>query len=184
MKDELSVVIARMDKNLEMRHTYLMFAYTTSAVLLAALFAIESFESLYWLCMLPYAVIIPFQARISYSRISHSRMEAYVKIFYKEDFKFYNRYVDELQGVGGKIIAILSNYELTLLSIEINICFYALKFRVNGAIDFRLVSSYLPIAMTLIVAGLAKYTRNYAKFVSKFEAEYRNLDDKSRKKSN
>ena len=85
MEDEFDILNRRMEKNLEMRHTYLMFAFTTSIAAIAALFVV-GFTDIFtdtdipaWICIVPFAVIIPFQARISYSRLSHAKWLYFTK---------------------------------------------------------------------------------------------------------
>ena len=128
MENEFDILNRRMEKNLEMRHTYLMFAFTTAIAAIAAPFIIGFTDISAWICIIPFAVIIPFQARISYSRLSHAKMEAYMVVFYQGKFNFMEKPLDELNGIMGKFIAIIANYELTLLSVVIDVLFILVKF--------------------------------------------------------
>lgn len=180
MEDEFDILNRRMEKNLEMRHTYLMFAFTTSIAAIAALFVV-GFTDIFtdtdipaWICIVPFAVIIPFQARISYSRLSHAKMEAYMAVFYEGKFVFMEKQLDELYGVMGKFIAIISNYELTLLSIVIDILFVLIKYHISDS-NFFGVDNIVIFVATVIVFGLATYSRPYAKFLEKFKIKYRSM---------
>lgn len=180
MENEFDILNRRMEKNLEMRHTYLMFDFTTSIAAIAALFVVASTDILIntnmlaWICIVPFAVIIPFQARISYSRLSHARMEAYIIVFYKGQFEFMDKSLNELFGIMGKIIAIISNYELTLLSIVIDIIFILINYY---AVDFRFLSleNIIIFVATLIVFSLATYSYSYGKFVDYFKNKYKKM---------
>lgn len=180
MENEFDILNRRMEKNLEMRHTYLMFAFTTSIAAIAALFVVASTDILIntnmlaWICIVPFAVIIPFQARISYSRLSQARMEAYIIVFYKGQFEFMDKSLNELFGIMGKIIAIISNYELTLLSIVIDIIFILINYY---AVDFRFLSleNIIIFVATLIVFSLATYSYPYGKFVDYFKNKYKKM---------
>lgn len=184
MENEFDIVNKRMEKNLEMRHTYLMFAFTTAIAAIAAFFIIGFSNITAWFCIVPFAVIIPFQARISYSRLSHAKMEAYVMVFYPGKFKFIEIELNELRGVPGKIIAIIANYELTLLSVVLDILFIIIKKEImNGNILLGL-DFLIMIISTAIVFGLATYTFSYGKFWKKYINIYKSLSLKIEKESN
>lgn len=175
MENEFDIINRRMEKNLEMRHTYLMFAFTTAIAAIAAFFVIGFSNITAWFCIVPFAVIIPFQARISYSRLSHAKMEAYLMVFYPGKFKFIEMELNELIGVPGKIIAIIANYELTLLSIVLDILFVIIKKKlINGNTLFGL-DFLVMIILTAIVCGLATYTFSYGKFWSRYINIYKSL---------
>ena len=82
MVNEFEILNKRMEDDATERHTYLMFVYTTTIATLAALFASQILEKFPLLCMMPLMIIVPFQARISYSRLTHAKIEAYVYVFY------------------------------------------------------------------------------------------------------
>lgn len=178
MESEFDILNRRMEKNLEMRHTYLMFAFTTAIATIAALFVV-GFTDIFtdtnisaWICVTPFAVIIPFQARISYSRLSYAKMEAYMVVFYEGKFKFIEKPLDELVGIIGGFIAIIANYELTLLSIVIDILFVLIKYNILDS-NFVGIEDIIIFMSTLIVFGLATYSRPYGKFLNKFISKYR-----------
>lgn len=173
MEHEFDILIRRMEKNLEMRHTYLMFAFTTTVAAIAVLFAVDSDKVGYWVCMIPFAVIIPFQARISYSRLTHAKMEAYSAIYYPDNFKFLHMDMNELQGIMGKIITIIANFELTFLSLAVDFLFVSMKIRDKGATSLLDLDCWIMVIMTLVVFSLAIYTYDYCKFEQKFEVAYR-----------
>lgn len=173
MENEFNILIRRMEKNLEMRHTYLMFAFTTAIAAIAALFVVDFASISPWICIVPFAVIIPFQARISYSRLSHAKMEAYMLVCYPGKFSFSEKSLNELSGIIGKIIAIISNYELTLLSIVIDILFILVKKYVLSTECWLSVDTVTIGVATFIVFGLATYTFPYSKFMEKYKGIYK-----------
>ena len=167
---ELNALENRMSQNLEMRHTYLMFSFTTTAALIAAVFAFDASRDAYYLCLVPFSVIIPFQARVSYSRLSHARMEAYIKVFYSSEYPYFSRPFNELYGIMGKFIELLVNYELTILSVTISICYFVFA---DSGTGISLTTVAVPLILTLMVAITATYTKNYQYFVDRFEKEYK-----------
>ena len=180
MENEFDILNRRMEKNLEMRHTYLMFAFTTSIAAIAALFVV-GFTDIFtdtnvsaWICIVPFAVIIPFQARISYSRLSHAKMEAYVLVFYEGKFEFIEKPLNELFGIMGKFIAIIANYELTLLSIVIDVLFVLIKYYISDS-NFGGIDNIVIFIATMIVFVLATYSFPYDKFLKMFVSKYRGM---------
>lgn len=177
MENEFDILNRRMEKNLEMRHTYLMFAFTTAIAALAASIVV-GFKVDYadpkiasWICVIPYCVIIPFQARVSYSRLTHAKMEAYMIVFYRGKFKFIETKLNELSGAMGRFIAIIANYELTLLSIGISFLFILIKYYMINLKTFGM-DDIIIIGATLIVFALATYTYPYMKFLNKYISRY------------
>lgn len=170
---EFNILVRMMEKNLEMRHTYLMFAFTTSMAALAVLFIVDFAKNIMpWICMIPFSVIIPFQARISYSRLTHAKMEAYVVSNYPKQFTFLKTELNELSGILGKFIAIIVNYELTLLSFFIDILYITIQIYIIGSSNFVNINSFVMLICTGIVFSLATYTFPYIKFVKKFITQY------------
>lgn len=175
MENEFDILNRRMEKNLEMRHTYLMFAFTTAFVSIAALLAanIENISS--WIFVVPFSVIIPFQARVSYSRLNHAKMEAYVIVFYPKKFSFLEIPLNELSGIMGKVLAIISNYELTLLSIAVDILFIVIKKKILDMNKIIGIDAVIMIICTLIVFICATYTFPYLKFLNKYIEKYKGI---------
>lgn len=172
MEKEFDILNRRMEKNQEMRHTYLMFAFTTSIATIAALFIINMNACTTWGCIVPFSVIIPFQARISYSRLTHAKMEAYIRTYYKHQFEFLNRQVRDLRGVMGKIIAIIVNFELSLLAIALDITYIVINGKKINLKIFHDIWFVGIIIATMVTIILAIYTFSYNYFLEKYMKEY------------
>lgn len=175
MENEFDILNRRMEKNHEMRRTYLMFAFTTSIAAIAALFIVDFSNVVSWGCIVPFAIIIPFQARISYARLSHAKMEAYIYVFYPKKFKFLKRQVSDLRGKIGKFISIIVNYELFLLSVVIDLLYIIINSKIELCILVFKLESIIIIIATLIVFSLATYSFPYVKFLEKYMNEYKIL---------
>lgn len=168
-KIELEMIDRKMDKNLDDRHTYLKFAFTITASLLGALFAFSLQKQYYWMILMPFVVIIPFQARITYARLIMAKYEAYIKIVYKEEVTFYHYDVYDLFGIMGKIIAIIVNYELILLSLMIDF-FYFWILKPSKLLSFNVI---VPLFLTGFVWLLATYSFHYGKFKQHYSNEFK-----------
>ena len=174
MEHEFNILIRRMEKNLEMRHTYLMFAFTTSMAALAVLFVVDFAPNIMpWICIIPFSVIIPFQARISYSRLTHAKIEAYIVLYYPKQFTFLKKEFNEFSGIPGTIIAVISNYELSLLAFFIDILYVIIKIYIIRAPNFININSFAMLICTGVVFGLATYSFPYMKFMHKFVERYK-----------
>lgn len=172
MENEFDVLIRRMEKNHEMRHTYLMFAFTTSIAAIAALFIVDFSDAVSWGCIVPFAIIIPFQARISYARLTHAKMEAYICVYYPKQFKFLKRQVKDLRGKMGKLISIIVNFELFFLSTVIDILYVIVNREMWSINFFFKIESMIIIVATAIVFILATYSFPYVRFLEKYKIEY------------
>lgn len=168
-----------MDKNLETRQSYLNFAFTTSITILAAFLVFSSKGTAVWLILFPFCVIIPFQARISYYRIIMAKYEAYMKVFHCKEIQLYHFKVDELRGLTGIFISLIANYELTILSLSIDACYFA----ITKPTDIISTKVLFPVCLTFIVAFLATYTYSYLRFEKRFENEYKNYIKNKKEKN-
>lgn len=175
MEHEFDILNRRMEKEVEERHVYLMFAFTTTIATIASLFLIDLSNIATWWCIVPFSVIIPFQARISYSRIVYAKMEAYIYVFYPQKFKFLKRQVKDLRGMIGKFIAVIVNYELALLAISLDILYIILgkkEIEIKMLLDVDCIVIFIA---TIIVIALATYTFPYDYFWRKFIREYEEI---------
>lgn len=168
---ELEHLTKAMDKNLETRQQYLTFSFATTVTLLGVFVSFEKLSSLFWFPLLVYVIIIPFQARITYSRIIHANMEAYIKVYYKEQLPYYhNRILDfemleQDDFIGRYVISRLANFELTILSLALTICMVRLT-------PISLGTIIIYILLDLIVFRLALYSYNYGEIEKKYEIKY------------
>ena len=173
MENEFDILNRRMEKNHEMRHTYLMFAFTTTIAAIAALLIVDYSDIVSWGCVVPFAIIIPFQARISYARLTHAKMEAYICVYYPKEFKFLKKQVKDLRGRIGKFISIIVNFELFLLSVVIDLLYLIVnKEKLGINLIFKMESIIIVVA-TIIVFILAIYSFPYDRFWKKYIAEYK-----------
>ena len=96
-------------------------------------------------------------------------------VFYPGKFKFIEMGLNELIGVPGKIIAIIANYELTLLSVVLDILFVIIKKKLTNGNTLFGLDFLVMIILTAIVCGLATYTFSYEKFWSRYINIYKSL---------
>lgn len=170
------------ERNSTIKTNLLTFSFTTVLVILGI--AITSDESLHPVTyLIPYCLIIPFQARISYYRLIHARISAYMEIVCPSDVKLdiIGQYVPEKQtnfftiiAIFFTIIAILVNYEMFILSCGTACIFYSKcsfpKLQDFSIIDYIMI--ILPILFSALVFAIITYAFDYGKWKKRYRSEW------------
>ena len=78
-----------------------------------------------------------------------------------------------MSGIAGTIIAVISNYELSLLAFFIDILYVIIKIYIIRAPNFININSFAMLICTGVVFGLATYSFPYMKFMHKFVERYK-----------
>lgn len=164
---EYNLCIKIQERSTETRTNLLTFSFTTVlAILGLALTSNEDVHSITYL--VPFCLIIPFQARISYYRLIHARVSAYIEIVSPKDagFTIIGEKVQEKQTRFFAIIAALVNYEMFILSCATMCLFYS-KHSFPKLQDFSILDYLmflLPIVLSILVFAIITYAYNYSKW--------------------
>ena len=117
--------------NHDIRNQMIRFSYTTVFAVLAAALAIKDVSTpLTFLFLMPFSIMIPFQARISYYRLDDAHVRTYLSKFasHHEKYRSFCRkgfYEDlGINRVVFKAISWLVNHELVVLSLSTIVIFY------------------------------------------------------------
>lgn len=167
--------IKMQERNVSTRTSLLTFSFTTVlAILGIALAENESINPMTYL--IPYCLIIPSQARISYYRLIHARIAAYMEIASPRDVKFdvVGENVPEKQTKFFTVIAILVNYEMFILSCTIAFIFYS-KFpfpKLNRFTNIDCLMVLLPIILSALVFVIITYAYDYGKWKKRYRTEW------------
>ena len=166
-------------KNLEffdtMRNNLLTFAFTAVLITLGVALAIDTTKVNVWIFLVPFFLIIPFTARISYYRLASAHINSFLKKFGQANMQFErgNEIVKEGICKHYKIIAWLINHEMVLLGIATSCIFY-IKYTASneewGFIDYIVL--LIPILFVGFVWVIADSTYNYKKIIDKFSSEW------------
>jgi len=115
---EYERIVKRLEFNLATRTNLLTLSFTTVFALLAIALTAEPEKINSFIFIMPFFLIIPFAARITYYRIIYARMYAFLMTFAPDDMQFaiIGKQVPENHHPKFSIITFLNNYELFLLA--------------------------------------------------------------------
>ncbi len=174
--------------NHDIRNQMIRFSYTTVFAVLAAALAIKDVSTpLTFLFLMPFAIMIPFQARISYYRLDEAHIRTYLTQFASQDEKYRlfcrKGYYEDLgiNEVVYKTIAWLVNHELVVLSISTTMIFYLKYFLTltNWTGKSVALGICAPLPLLLIVWVLSSATYSYIDMVNNFEWTIKILEEKN-----
>mgnify|MGYP003299402430 CR=1 FL=1 len=174
-KSEIELLIEKLERNSSVRRNEKTFTFTTVLSILGIALAANNFIAS-WFYLLPYFIIVPYSAHISYYRIIHARINAYLIETVPEyrTFNIIGNNVPEGKGFLFWIISVLNNYEFFLLSIISMILFYS-----NYCISLEQweTSNYLICTIPIILSGfvfiITWYGKRYGYWVKKFRVEWK-----------
>lgn len=166
-----------------MRNNLLTFSFTSVLAILGVALAMEMDEIGVWICLIPFFLIIPFTARISYYRLASAHINSFLKRFRKEDMQFSIGSEAVTEGICKHytIMAWLVNHEMLLLGMATTCIFY-LKYIicVEKWTRWNYVSLVIPIILNVIVFVISNSTYNYKRMMNDFLYkwnEYEPLED-------
>lgn len=174
-KCEINLLIEKLEKNSSTRRTEKTFTFTTVLTILGVALAANDFVAP-WFYLLPYFIIVPYSSHISYYRIIHARINAYLMVVVPQyrSFNIIGDKVPEGKGVLFWIIGILNNYELFLLSIVSMILFYSnycISLEKWGIVNY--LTCAIPILLSGIVFIITWYGKRYRYWVDKFSIQWK-----------
>ena len=114
---EYDKLIKRLEFFDTMRNNLLTFSFTSVLTVLGVALAIDMDSLSAWICLIPFLLIIPFTARISYYRLASAHITSFLKKNGKMDMQFElgTNIVKEGICKHFALIAWLINHEMVLL---------------------------------------------------------------------
>ncbi len=147
------------------RNNLLTFAFTTVLALLGIIIASENpINPL--VCLVPYFLIIPFTARISYYRIASAHINTFLKSFVPEKTVFANgaSIVPEKHGKVYPLIAWLINHEMVVLAIATGLIYcYEYYNYDNFSTLWSIIKFLAPIPFIIVIFLISNSTYSYKK---------------------
>ncbi len=157
------------------RNNLLTFSFTAVLAILGVALTIDMNSISAWLCLIPFFLIIPFAARITYYRLASAHINSFLRKFAKEDMQFEigTRVVTE---DGCKLypqIAWLINHEMVLLSAATSCIFY-LKYvtSIENWTYLNLIGLVVPAFLSTLVYLISHSTHSYRKLMISFEEKW------------
>lgn len=177
--EEYNKLIKRLEFCDTTRNSLLTFSFTAVLAALGVALNVEMDEVSSWLCLLPYFLIIPFSARISYYRLSSAHINSFLRVFAKDQMKFelgtsvapeniFKRYI---------IISWLVNHEMVLLGAASS-CLFGYKYRTSiSSWSFENTCCLIFAGiLVLFVYFITDSTNNYKKLIFSFSNKWKTYD--------
>lgn len=185
---EYEKLIKRLEFHDVTRNSLLVFSFT---VVLATLgIALEKEESA-WLCLIPYCLIIPFSARISYYRLSSAHINSFLRVYAKERMVFELGTEENPEKIFWRynLIAWLVNHEMVLLAAASSILFSVKYWCEHGLfsvedISFQVLSILLIVVVYVITDSTDKYSKMLSTYEGRWKTLYNNPGEEQSKKCN
>lgn len=178
---EYEKLVRRLEFHDTMRNNLLTFSFTAVLAILGIALQMELDAVSAWICLIPYLLIIPFAARISYYRLSSAHIGAFLRTYAKDRvmYEIGAKNAGEEKGIGKiyKQIAFLVNHEMVLLGAASSLVFY-LKFipQTNGRLWWNYVGYIAPVALIIWVFCISHSTNKYDRIVRRYEERWGAID--------
>lgn len=174
---EYSKLVSRLEFHDTMRNNLLTFSFTAVLAILGIALQMEMDVVSVWISLLPFLLIIPFAARISYYRLSSAHIGAFLRVYASDRVRFEvgAKNVNESLGMGKTYsgIAFLVNHEMVLLGLACCLVFYLKYIPCIDAYQWlHYISLLAPIALEVVVFIVAHSTNNYSEMVKKYISEW------------
>lgn len=175
--EEYDKLIKRLEFHDVTRNSLLVFSFT---VVLATLGVALEKDASAWLCLIPYCLIIPFSARISYYRLSSAHINSFLRVYAKERMVFEIGTEHNPEKIFGRyhLIAWLVNHEMVLLAAASSALFSIKYWREHGLISVEdICIQILSLIMIIVVFVITDSTNNYINMLSTYKKKWKELYD-------
>lgn len=168
---EYDRLIRRLEHYYSTRNTLLTFSFTAVLAALGVTLTAELDLIGSCICLVPFLLIIPFAARISYYRLAIAHMNSFLRTFSKANMQYEvgAGKVTENQIVSYRLVAWLINHEMFLLGIATSCVFYLKYIPLLQNINiWNGVILVIPVALNIVVFLISDATFSYTKLMIKF----------------
>lgn len=183
-REEYVSLVDRLEFNETTRNNLLTFSFTAVLTFLGVILSMTP-PLTPLICLLPYFLIIPFSARITYYRVSSAHIDSFLRCFSPENsvFRWGSTEVRERHNRAYGLIAWLVNHEMLLLSVVVGVAYvyqYCIAYGIESMLDVLCSLAALPlIAIVYAITDSTKsYKALYDYYVPKWHA-YKNGTDKA-----
>lgn len=178
---EYQKLVNRLEFHDSMRNNLLTFSFTAVLAILGIALELELDAISSTICLLPYLLIIPFSARISYYRLSSAHISAFLRTYASDRvvFEIGSEKAPEECGIkwGYGQIAFWVNHEMFFLGIASSLVYY-LKFIpcTNGHFFWNYIGYIAPVVLAIWVFLISHSTYKYSNIVSKYKDHWKAID--------
>lgn len=168
---EYDRLIRRLEHYYSTRNTLLTFSFTAVLAVLGVTLKVELDMIGSCICLLPFLLIIPFTARISYYRLASAHVNSFLRTFSKQNMQFEigAGKVTENQIVSYRLVAWLINHEMFLLGIATSCVFYLKYIPLLQSVNiWNGMLLVIPVALNVVVFFISDATFSYTRMMIKF----------------
>lgn len=153
---------------IDTKNKILMFAFATTLAMFGAALKIKSTSQDIYTYTLPFFLLLPFTARITYYRIWSCHQKTFLKIFAQDRFVFKDneKEVPIERHFLDKIICFLVNFEMGFLSIGCLIIYIVKSWEHYTNSLFHLIAYSFSILSTILICLFCISALNYSKMSS------------------
>ena len=171
---EYQKLVDRLEFDDTTRNQLLTFSFTTVLAVLGVALGVNLSSSLSaTIFLIPYLLIIPFEARISYYRLESAQINTFLSVFAGEKQLYYIGSVKEDKCKHYGLIAWLVNNEMVLLGIATGIVFYIKYIPSVKVWDcLFLFPLILPVIAETIIIIITEATIDYGYLNGLFETNW------------
>lgn len=172
---EYDKLIKRLEFFDTMRNNLLTFSFTSVLTVLGVALATDMDTISSWICLIPFLLIIPFTARISYYRLASAHINSFLRKFAKFDMQFELGTDIVKEGICKHygLIGWLVNHEMVLLGITTSCAFYLTYVSSIRKWEFyNYISLSVPIILIVLVFFIADSTYSYKKLMENFSVKW------------
>lgn len=174
---EYDKLIKRVEFFDTMRNNLLTFSFTSVLIVLGVALEINMNSISAWICLIPFLLIIPFTARISYYRLASAHINSFLRKFGQKDMQFElgASVVNEGECTRYDLIAWLVNHEMVLLSVATSGVFYFKYIISIKEWEFgNYISLLIPIVLIYFDFIIANSTYDFKKLLDDFSTKWDN----------
>lgn len=185
--EEYNMHVSRLNMFNTTKNNILTFSYTAVLALVGVIIASDTPVSPI-ICLIPYFLIIPFSARVSYYRLASAHINTFLKSFAPEKMVFANgtETVPERNTKAYPIIAWLINHEMLVLAIAVGAVYWyqcCSCYRIDSLKEILLI--LVPAPFIVVVLFISNSTHSYKKLCEGYSVKWKSylieLNTKSEK---
>ncbi len=159
------------------RNMLLTFSFTAVLAVLGIAIGTDSMDVSYWVCLVPYFLIIPFAARIAYYRLASAHINSFLKLFAPKKMIFENGASGKAHERCGKmypLIAWLVNHEMFILSVATEIVFILkLHAQIESWTCRYVLICIIPTLLSVVVWLISSSTFSYGKLTGFYSLKWK-----------
>lgn len=158
------------------RNKLLTFSFTAVLTIMGVALTVKMNRISVWICLIPFFLIIPFTARITYYRLASAHISSFLRMFAKENMQFEigAQVVTENIFLLYPQIAWLVNHEMVLLGVATGCIFYIKYITCTRTFTyFNFVVLSVPVFLCTLVYLISHTTHSYQKLLKKFTEKWK-----------